>query len=68
MRAACTAAPETPPEADGTSTVSPGRTPATLTTIDQAVLTTHRAAAAITKSSLPRNGITARSGTATSCP
>jgi len=36
ITAACTAAPATPPEAEGTSTVSPGRTRATLTTIDQA--------------------------------
>ena len=41
---------------------------ATETTIDQAVLTTHWAAAAVTKSSAPRSGTIARAGTATSSP
>jgi hypothetical protein len=64
--AACTAALATPPDADGTRTASPGLTPATLATIDHAVLTAHWAAAAGTKSSSLRSGMTARAGTRTS--
>ena len=66
IRAAWTAAPATPPDADGTSTVSPARRAATETTIDQAVETTHWAAAAVTTSSAERSGSTARAGTDTS--
>ena len=64
MTAAWTAAPATPPDAEGTSTVSPGRIAATLVTIDHAVETTHCAAAAGTNSSSPRSGMIARAGTA----
>ena len=61
----CTAALATPPDADGTSTVSSACTAATVRTMLQAVETTHCAAAAGTKSSAEPSAISARAGTRT---
>ena len=63
-----TRAPATPPEADGTSTRSPGRTVASRFTMCQAVLTAHCPAAMASRSSAGWRGTTTSAGTLTSSP
>ena len=63
-----TRAPATPPEAEGTSTRSPGRTSASRLTMCHAVLTTHCPAAMASGSSSGSRGTTTSAGTRTSSP
>jgi hypothetical protein len=63
-----TSAPATPPEADGTSTSSPGRTRLSRFTMCHAVLTAHCPAAIANGSSAGWSGITTSAGTLTSSP
>lgn len=66
MRAHWTRAPATPPEAEGTSTVSRGRISASPVTILQAVLTATRDEAAIGAWSSESSGMSRRAGIRTS--
>ena len=63
-----TSAPATPPEAEGTSTSSPGRISPSRFTMCQAVLTAHCPAAMASGSSDGWSGITTSAGTLTSSP